>query len=102
MNTADHEDSAYTTVPNCPFFYMSNYNSKFSILKNAGYSDERFPNRLIWGGLTSRPSAEQWAGCGELVAGRSGATVAVDPAAVIAGDKSGAATLHLPDSAART
>jgi hypothetical protein len=48
-------------------------------------------------GLSSRPTTEQWTGCGELVTGGSWATVTVDPTTVVAGNKTGSATPHLAD-----
>jgi hypothetical protein len=44
-----------------------------------------------------RISTEKWTGSGELVTSRSWATIPVDPSAVIAGDETAAATLHIAD-----
>jgi hypothetical protein len=50
--------------------------------------------------LPSRPSAEERARIGKLVAGGSRATLPEDPAAVIASNEAGAATLHCADRGA--
>ena len=47
-----------------------------------------------------RVATEEWAGCGRLVAGCSWATIAVDPAAVIASDETLSAALHFADGRA--
>jgi hypothetical protein len=53
-----------------------------------------------WGLEFWRISTEEWTGSGELVTSGSWATISVDPSTVIAGDETGAATLHIADGGA--
>jgi hypothetical protein len=47
-----------------------------------------------------RIPTEEWAGCGELVTSSPWAAFAKDPAAIIAGDETASATLHLTEGRA--
>jgi len=55
------------------------------------------PSKFSRSGLSGRPATEKRTRGGELVACCSGATVAVNPAAVVAGNETGTAALHFAD-----